>query len=105
MKKFLITLLVGVLLTTGAASAFGVRVGESEADVTAYRTERETDEGKVDEGKADLPEETVSSELETVWEPQSVHLLSAGGRSDPLFDLRAGGCPKSGRRVRFYLSV
>ena len=78
MKKFLITLLVGVLLTTGAASAFGVRVGESEADVTAYRTERETDEGKVDEGKADLPEETVSSELETVWEPQSVHLLSAG---------------------------
>ena len=78
MKKFLITLLVGVLLTTGAASAFGVRVGESEADVTAYRTERETDEGKVDEGKADLPEETVSSELETVWKPQSVHLLSAG---------------------------
>ena len=73
MKKFLITLLIGVLLTTGAASAFGVRVGESEADVTAYRTERETDEGK-----ADLPEETVSSELETVWEPQSVHLLSAG---------------------------
>ncbi len=69
MKKFVITLLVGLILAAGVETFFCDYAGEEQAAVEAYRGAHQ----------AETPVEEPSSEPEEEpWEPQSVHLLSAG---------------------------
>lgn len=74
MKKILVMLLAGLVITVGLQTAFCTMAGEEQAAVAAFRVLPEPDDAEPPEPS--LPEE--SSEPEPIWEPQTVHLLSAG---------------------------
>lgn len=71
MKKILVTFLVGLLLTISVQTVFCTMAGEEQAAVAVFRVLPEPSSAE-----SSIPE--VSSEPVTVWEPQTVHLLSAG---------------------------
>lgn len=74
MKKLLITLLVGLLLTVSVQTAFCTMAGEEQAAVEAFRAMPEP----VSQPEESLPEVSSEESSEPVWEPQTVRLLSAG---------------------------
>ncbi len=74
MKKILVTLLAGLLITVSVQTVFCTMAGEEQAAVAAFRVLPEP--ASTEPQEPSVPEE--SSEPEPVWEPQSVHLLSAG---------------------------
>ena len=71
MKKFVITFLVGLLLAAGFETFFCGTAGEEQAAVEAYRGTPSVENHPEEIDPSSEPEEEP-------WEPQSVHLLSAG---------------------------
>ena len=74
MKKFLIVLLAGLAAAIAVQSAFGLKAGETDADIESIIGAQQPDTSQPSE-----PEQPSSSEpSEPEWQPQSVRIVSAG---------------------------
>ena len=74
MKKFLIVLIAGLAAAVAVQSVWGMKAGETEAEIQATIDSQQPDSSEPSE-----PEQPESSELsEPEWQPQTVRLVSAG---------------------------
>lgn len=74
MKKFLIVLLAGLAAAIAVQSAFGLKAGETDADIESIIGAQQPDTSQPSE-----PEQPSSNEpSEPEWQPQSVRIVSAG---------------------------